>query len=226
MDLNVADVFIILTILISTAIGIYRGFIREFLTIVTWIVASFVAYLYGKDLGEQMFFLDDPYAKEIFGMVAVFLGVVFIGFLLKVIICKIAKITGVSKVDRVTGALFGALRGCIIIVLVLYVSSKNITNQEWYKKSKFLPRFNKAASMLPKAWEEEVTKEVNDLMTKTQAPAPVTTAAPVTSTPADAAATTAPVATTPATPTTVETPAAPNVTPAATKTKPTKEKKN
>lgn len=219
MDLNVADVFIIITILASTAIGIYRGFIREFLTIITWIVASFVAYMYGKELGEQMFFLDDPYAKEIVGMIAVFLGVVFIGFLLKVIICKIAKITGVSKVDRVTGALFGALRGCIIIVLVLYVSSKNITNQEWYKQSKFLPRFTKVANMLPKTWEEEVKKEVEELMTKTQPPAPVTTAVPVN------AATTAPANATPA-PTEAAKPAAtPKVAPVTT-TQPSKEKKN
>src|SRR5581483_1287720 len=133
MDLNIADVFIILTLAISIGIGIYRGFIREFLTIITWLVALFFAYIWGKEAGDYIFFVDDPYTKQILGMIAVFFGVIFVGFLLKVIICKVAKISGVSTVDRVTGGFFGALRGCLLIVLVLYMSSKNITNQDWYK---------------------------------------------------------------------------------------------
>src|SRR5690348_4649003 len=107
MDLNFADGLIILILAISTIIGIYRGFVRELMTIVTWIIAGTVAYMYGKIVGEYIFFVDSTTAKEILGMIAVFIVVVFIGHLLKLVVLKAAKISGVSPIDRLTGALFG-----------------------------------------------------------------------------------------------------------------------
>lgn len=184
MDLNIADFYIVAGVVISAAIGIYRGFIREFLTVVIWIVASVVAYMYGATFGEYLFFIDSQGTKEIVGMIAVFLGVALLGSLIKFIICKAVKFSGVSPIDRLAGALFGVIRAFIIIVLVLWASSDNITKQDWYEDSILIPRFATAADMVatiaPKNWKEDTKKEITDFMKKEQKPAPVTSAKPTT----------------------------------------------
>ncbi len=184
--LNIADVFIIITIVISTAVGIYRGFIRELLTLVTWIIAGILAYMYGKVVGQYIFFLDNDTFKEIAGMLAVFIAVVCLGLLIKLIVVKAAKISGASTVDRITGAFFGVLRGCLIVVLLLLVSASNITSEDWYKKSRLVPKFAKVAAMIsngtPKTWKADIQNEVNKVMTAEQPPAPVAPAAATTTT--------------------------------------------
>ncbi|HSX20408.1 MAG TPA: CvpA family protein [Gammaproteobacteria bacterium] len=202
-QLNTADVCIILTLLISTGIGIYRGFIRETLTVITWIVAAVAAYLYGAKVGEYIVFLDNAGVRRAIGMLIIFMGVILIGLLVKKILVKAGKLAGVSTIDRIAGAAFGIIRGAVIVVLVLLVSSKNITSQDWYKKSKLMPKFAEAADATakatPKSWKEDVVQGIES-MTKDQPPAPVVTAKPttVTSTPATTsapAATPAPAAT-------------------------------
>lgn len=201
MELNVADGLIIFVLLASTGIGIYRGFIREFLTILTWVVAGVIAYMYADTVGEYVFFVDSAKAKEIIAMIGIFLAVVTIGFIIKLIVLKAAKISGVATVDRITGALFGLLRGLILVVLVLLASSKNITDQEWYKNSQMLPKFYKVSSTIaeatPETWREDLRKELDAMFKCEQAPAPIDTVEPTTKTTTTPPAT--PDATTPAT---------------------------
>ncbi len=186
MALNTADVVILITILISTGIGIYRGFVREVLTVLTWAVAAVIAYMYGKTLGAYIVFLDSEPVKEALGILGVFILVVSIGYIIKLIVIKAGKLAGVSTIDRVVGALFGILRGCVLVVLVLLVSSDNITNQDWYKKSVLLPKFAKAADVTskatPQSWKDDIKREVKDIIETEQNAAPVEKAVPVTTT--------------------------------------------
>lgn len=164
MEFNTADVVILCTVLISTIIGIYRGFVRELLTVMTWVVAAVIAYLYGRAVGNSMVFIENQTVRELLGITFVFFAVVFLGLVLKIIVVKAAKISGVSTVDRVIGGLFGVLRGCVLVVLVLLLSSNNITTEDWYTKSKLLPQFVAMADFTskttPKSWKDDVKSSV------------------------------------------------------------------
>ncbi len=183
MGISTADVIIVATIVISTGIGIYRGFLRELVTLLTWVIAAVIAYLYGIPLGEQLVFIDNETIRNVLGVTFAFLGVVFVGVVLKLLIVKAAKIVGVTKVDRIVGGLFGVVRGCVLIVLILLLSSENITKQSWYQESKLLPSFVSAAEFsaqaVPKDWKEDVIESIDNIK-EDQEPAPVQDAMPVT----------------------------------------------
>ena len=69
------------------------------------------------------------------------------------------------------------------------LSSKNITNQDWYKKSVFIPNFAKAADITaqatPQSWKEDYKRAISEFMQGQQCPAPVTKVEPSTAAPTD-----------------------------------------
>lgn len=190
MEFNTTDVLIVLTILASTAIGIYRGFLREIISIFTWLLAAIFAYIYGKACGDYLVFLENPAIKEVVGMLLVFITVLLIGGVVKAIVTKAGKIPGVTIIDRLLGALFGILRGGAIIIIVLLVSSNNIHAQDWYKNSAFIDSFAKVAfaakKAIPETWKDEVVESLQAIVTPVknglQSPAPVEKAVPTTTT--------------------------------------------
>jgi membrane protein required for colicin V production len=149
--LNIADWFVLLLLFISTAIGFYRGFLREMLTVITWIIAGMIATSYGKDVGEIFVFVETPALKEVFGIFAVFMSIVFVGFVFKYLICRAFNITGASKLDRLAGGVFGWIRASAIIIGVILASPPAVFQQNWYQKSVIMPKYNTIAQAIVKA---------------------------------------------------------------------------
>lgn len=182
MELNTADVLIIITILISTVIGVYRGFVRELLTLLTLIIAASMAYIYGKTFGQFFMFVESTAVRQVVGFCAVFLIVMFLGLILKFVMCRITKLPVVSAIDRLFGGVFGLVRGCVIMVLLLLIPVKDLGARDWYKNSVLLPKFAYAADITakstPHCWKEDIQREVTAILTATQKPAPVTSINP------------------------------------------------
>lgn len=151
LDLNGADVAVIGLIAVSTLIGVYRGLLRELLTLITWTVAALIAYAYGKNAGEYFTFVQSAGIKEILGILSLFIIIVLIGFIIKLIVCKAAKFSDASRLDRISGFLFGFMRGCALVMAILLLSPDAINKQAWYKKSQTLPKLAIAADVIVNA---------------------------------------------------------------------------
>ncbi len=165
--LNIVDGYIIALLLLSALIGIYRGFLREFLTIITLIMASAVAYLFGKQVGQLFTFIDSDLIKDICGMFCIFIVVFIIGFIAKLLVFKICKVSGPSALDRITGAMFGLLRGVAVVVAVLLMVNQAIMAQNWYKKSKLIPFFaivsDNVVKITPKSWKKDLQQQMREI---------------------------------------------------------------
>lgn len=162
--LNIADVYIIGILLISVLISIYRGFLREFITAVSWIIAGTLAFWLGPKLGLHTGFIDSEIGKHIFGGIVVFIASLSLLYLAKFLLFRALKISGVSKLDRGFGVLFGLLRGAVLIVAVILAATDLIKEQEWYKKSYFIPKFNVVAEAIAKATPDSFKKELKEEM--------------------------------------------------------------
>lgn len=64
LDFNALDIGITALLLVSTLIGIFRGFLREMLTIFVWSIAIVVAYIHGKQVGEILSFVESRVVKQ------------------------------------------------------------------------------------------------------------------------------------------------------------------
>lgn len=173
MDLNIADGIVIALVLFSTIIGAYRGFIREIVTIFTWIIAGYLAYLNGNTFGRLFTFVETPAIKEVLGTVLVFFMVLILAALIKFILYRAFTFSKPSPLDRTSGALFGFIRASLIIIVILLIAPAEIVAQQpWYKSSLLMPKYEAATIVIsksfPKAWREEL-KAAMDAMLQQEA---------------------------------------------------------
>ena len=156
------DVFILGVIGLSALISLLRGFLREVLSLASWVAAFFVAFLL-VDKGAAFLtpYVSVPSVRMILAFGGLFLITLFIGGLINLLIAILVKRTGLSGTDRMLGIIFGVLRGVVIItVLVLLAGLTPIPQDPWWQQSLFLHHFQALAVWLQNFLPVEFTHYV------------------------------------------------------------------
>ncbi len=146
--MNWVDVTIIAIVLLSMLVSVFRGLVKEALSLGVWIAAFFVAYRF-VDWGAVMVpgAVELPSARLAISFAALFVGTLLLGGLVSWLIGKLVETTGLGGTDRVLGALFGAARGgAIIIALVIFAGMTPLPGDPWWQQSAMLPYFEDAAA--------------------------------------------------------------------------------
>jgi membrane protein required for colicin V production len=143
--MNWADWAIVIVLTLSSVISLARGFIKEALSLVIWIVALVAANVFSHRL--EIFLtnaISTPSLRAMTAFLLVFIGVLLIGALLNYCIGLIVKATGLSGTDRLLGMLFGFARGLLIVMLLLiYVPNYvPVKNDPWFNQSTLIPYFS------------------------------------------------------------------------------------
>ena len=117
--MNGADYLVLSILLVSVGIGVFRGFVREAIGLVAWVLAIWLAWHHSEFIHPWLGgHLQSPEAKAWVARAIVFVGVVLLGDLVGFIASRIAhKAAGLSLVDRFLGLLFGLVRGFVIVGL-------------------------------------------------------------------------------------------------------------
>lgn len=117
MDYPVVDILLALVLLVSVVIGAWRGLLYEVLSVLGWVAAFFLAQWFAVDVAGWLPLKDTPeplrYAA---GFALVFIAVAFAAGLLAWAVKQLVESIGLRPVDRTLGALFGLLRGLIILL--------------------------------------------------------------------------------------------------------------
>jgi len=107
---------------ISVLIGLWRGFVYELLSLVTWIAAFVVAQWFAPYVAQWLPMGDAQTAMRFavaFGLV--FIAAVFIGGLLSALARRMIQAVGLRPADRLLGTAFGVMRGVVIVLAVAVV---------------------------------------------------------------------------------------------------------
>ncbi|MDH5612852.1 MAG: CvpA family protein [Gammaproteobacteria bacterium] len=148
--MTVVDVIILFVIFLSALFSLIRGFVKEAISLTTWIMATWISASFAPKLAA---ILPDGIESEAVRL-AVGFGLLFVvtlmlGALVNFIIAQFVKKTGLSGADRVLGVAFGFLRGLIIIIVFVVIGSMTpLPEQAWWKSSDLLGRFEKLSYML------------------------------------------------------------------------------
>lgn len=104
-------------------IGIRRGIIRGIINLIGVIVAIFLAIFWFKEVGEYIS-LHSQLSREIaniLGFALIFLGIYLIARIIEIIIKKIFSLLFVSWIDGLGGALFGLVKGSLVVGILLVI---------------------------------------------------------------------------------------------------------
>jgi membrane protein required for colicin V production len=141
--LTSVDWAIIAIIVISCLISLKRGFVKEALSLVTWIIAGVVAWMFGGSLAQHLTeFIQMPSARIIAGCAILFVATLMVGALVNFLISELVRVTGLSGTDRFLGMVFGAARGALLVVVLTGLLSLAPVQQDpWWQQSSLIPHF-------------------------------------------------------------------------------------
>ena len=142
--MNWVDLTILGVIAVSALVSLVRGFVREALSLVSWVAAFFVASTFYKDVSPLLSeYLQDPFLRDGGAILLLFILTLIIGSLVNFIFGVLVDKTGLTGTDRVLGMVFGALRGVLVVAAVLFVldAFTTLNSTAAWQQSILLPEF-------------------------------------------------------------------------------------
>jgi len=145
-----ADYVILAVVALSALIGLARGFLREAISLATWIIALWAAWHYSDALAPH---LGGALATEPYGTWAsrtlIALGILIVGTLLGITVGNFVRVSLFSGFDRFLGFLFGLLRGGLVLgVAVIVATTLRLDGEYWWKQAKLIPYAETAGDAL------------------------------------------------------------------------------
>jgi membrane protein required for colicin V production len=121
--INWIDISIMIIILLNMIIGIRRGIIRGIINLIGVITAIFLAIFWFKEVGEYISSHSQISGEiaNILGFAIIFLGVYLIARIIEIFFKKILSLLFVSWIDGLGGAVFGLIKGSLIVGILLVI---------------------------------------------------------------------------------------------------------
>lgn len=137
----IVDIIVLSVVLLSLVFGGFRGLVKEALSLAFWVIAAVLASMFSIQAGQTVFgtLISSPVLQRVAGFLLVFVVTVFVGGLVSNGISKLMSKAGLGGVDRALGALFGIIRGVVIVTLVVAVTAQMEWTRGWYDQSTLVP---------------------------------------------------------------------------------------
>lgn len=130
-------------VLLYSAIQAFlRGLVREVFSLCGLIAGILVAsWYYTRLTGPLGRFISNPAIACAVAFLAIVIGIMILADVLGRMVHATAHAVGLGFFNRLGGALFGLLRGCLIGVAALMAISAFLPNVDWIKNSRLAPYF-------------------------------------------------------------------------------------
>jgi len=144
------DYIILAVVLVSAVTGLIQGFLREVCSLVSWVLAVWLAWKIGPSLEPHLggVLRQAPYGLWA-GRGIVFIIVLVVGGIIGAIVSHYVRLSIFSGLDRFLGLLLGLIRGVVIVgVAMILAQQLRLDGEGWWKKSKLLPTVQPVANLL------------------------------------------------------------------------------
>lgn len=149
MNIVWIDYVIIGIIALSLLSGFIRGFFREFLSFMVWVVALVITINYYPYFIKYITFFSEELLKKLSAIGLLFIGVLFFGTIAAHLVSRFVSLSAFSGTDRLLGIIFGIFRGVVVtaVLIVLIQTFTSLPTTEEWKQSVLLPYFNEVVRL-------------------------------------------------------------------------------
>src|ERR1700761_2612622 len=168
--MNVTDYLVIAAVLISAIVGAMRGFLREVVALVTWLLALFVAWHFSELIEPHLGgLLSGSYVKPWAARVIIVILILLLGAAVGALLSHFVRLSIFSGVDRFLGFLFGLLRGFVLLgVFVILAQLLRLDDEKWWRHSLLIPYGESVANGLRAMVGEERVHHTGGITAKSQ----------------------------------------------------------
>lgn len=149
------DYTILAILVVSAAISVLRGFLREAISLLGWVLAFWLALTFADDVsGLFAKYVSQPSIRHALAFFAIVVLTLIVTAIVMYFVRLIVDKTEITGTDRALGVVFGIARGVVIVaILVLFAGLTALPKDPWWRESLFLPHFQVLAveirSLLP-----------------------------------------------------------------------------
>lgn len=124
---------------VSVLAAAMRGLVRELFAVLGWVLAFWLSMRYAGMLAPHLPpNLPGETVRLLAAFVAIFLTVLLVATLLAASIARIFRALGMGPLDRLLGALFGFVRGMIIVLALVVVGGMtSLPRQPFWRNATF-----------------------------------------------------------------------------------------
>jgi membrane protein required for colicin V production len=166
--MNLADLLIVIVLVVSVISAFVKGFFVEVFSLAGVILGLFVAAAnYG---GFAVWILRVIHSREAANLIAfllIVLAVMVVASIAGRLLRGLFRTVGLGIVDRLLGAAFGLVEGCVVVTLILMGMVAFLPRQDWLRNSRLAPAFLTAAhggsQVVPFALGEEIRQGLQAL---------------------------------------------------------------
>lgn len=142
--MNWADWTIVAIVGVSCLVSLLRGFVQEALSLLVWVLATFIAVAFHQRLADVLArWIETPTIRTVLAFGALFIATLIIGGLLTYLLRTLVEATGLGGLDRLLGMAFGAARGLLIVlaIVILLPMALPVKEDAWWHESRLIPYF-------------------------------------------------------------------------------------
>lgn len=170
--LDWVDYAIVGIIAFSAIISLVRGFVREALSLTTWLLAFWIALTFSGNLSFLLqHFIESNNIRMAVSFGGLFVVTLLVGALINHLIAQLVKVTGLSGTDRLLGMVFGVARGVLLVaILMLLATFTHLPESAWWQDSVLVQQLQPVAhwvkDYLPENYQQKIS--VNEAEQKQQ----------------------------------------------------------
>lgn len=161
-SIAVLDWLIFAVIFLSTLLSLKRGFVKEVLSLITWVAAFLIAVKFTNQM--QVLLIEqvqNDQIRYIAAFLTLFIASLCVGALISFLLGSLIQVTGLTSTDRILGMIFGFARGTMVIVAFISLLSLSplITKTDFWSDSQLVPRL-----VFLKDWTQELLGKSSEWM--------------------------------------------------------------
>lgn len=117
------DYAVIVIVSLSVIVSVMRGLLKEVLAILGWVVAFYVAKTYSSQILPMMpVEIPTESLRMLASFLVLFVATLIVSSLLAIALASIFKKMDLGWLNRSLGALFGLVRGVLIIGIIVFLA--------------------------------------------------------------------------------------------------------
>lgn len=148
------DYIVLAVLAFSVALSMFRGLVREVLSLGNWIMAFYVAnhYAHWVIWCFESFLMWSQAMQILASFTLAFIASLLVGAVLIAMISRLITVVGLGFVDRILGVFFGVLRGVLIILAAMIVAGfTSLPEKQFWKEAMFSPYVEQGVRII-KPW--------------------------------------------------------------------------